>query len=100
VTKPAPPAPAKPAPAKPKTVVTTPPIKVPPLPAPEVKAPVVDAPPVPKLDPIKPANDLIEQTKDAIKGASENKLPSVDEAIEVPKLNLKTEVPAASQIDL
>ena len=66
----------KPAPTgeKPKTVVTTPPIRVPAL---------------PKAEPLKDADGLIEKTGDALKDANEKKVPGISKPIETPKLNLK-----------
>jgi hypothetical protein len=68
--------PPRPAPTgeKPKTVVTTPPIRVPAL---------------PKAEPLKDTDGLIEKAGDALKDANEKKVPGIGELIETPKLNLK-----------
>jgi hypothetical protein len=55
-------------------VVTTPPIRVPAL---------------PKAEPLKDTDGLIEKAGDALKDANEKKVPGIGELIETPKLNLK-----------
>ncbi len=55
-------------------MVTTPPIRVPAL---------------PKAEPLKDADGLIEKAGDALKDANEKKIPGIGDPIETPKLNLK-----------